>query len=556
MAAPLPEPSIVDMLLDDSGPSQEADEHIDKKAKSASHSGKDVSNTEVEVSKTETKTAIDRSTGSSKSVEAVEVPVPDDPAGIMPPPGLDTDVVMVMHRMLAMQAEMQQQHMAAMNQLTTSVHALVQQQSHHAVEQQQQLLHQQQQLSAQQVVASAVAATPKHDASAPSGPSDARIEEAELVEIITHAPVVTDNKIDKDVLKHLQKVTNAFEKTIMKFHKTKKFVENVSADIEVMSSDSSRYPTGTRAFKSPEDASELDQNLDAAIDKDWTFSVVIKKGTARRGAMQQIHHAAALTFKHISLEAAKIHLTSLESQVTRAAFFKAAHDFKRDDVEGLGLQDGKTVLPNARLALEKAEELYTKVITKIREKRAKEAKQKEDAEQKKKDAEKKLLESKPENVLKEVIACVVDEKIAPLMKDKPKEEPEDDVHMIDDPIECVDDKAQRFVSAIKSKNEFSPGSTRGKRNKGAKGKGKGKGKGSKPSNGAKTWKAGELNRARIQSQSLSGSSPQQAQRPQNQWRRWQGGQRTMHSYFKPQKSRWNPNTHLAVWAQNRQNVWW
>ena len=48
-------------------------------------------------------------------------------------------------------------------------------------------------------------------------------------------------------------------------------------------------------------------------------------------------------------------------------------------MDSLGLEDGKRILPNQRLAVEKAEDLYTKLVSQLRTKRVKEKKAADEA---------------------------------------------------------------------------------------------------------------------------------------------------------------------------------
>ena len=53
-------------------------------------------------------------------------------------------------------------------------------------------------------------------------------------------------------------------------------------------------------------------------------------------------------------------------------------------MDSLGLEDGKRILPNQRLAVERAEDLYTKLVDKLRTKRVKEKKIADDVKEKRK----------------------------------------------------------------------------------------------------------------------------------------------------------------------------
>ena len=78
-----------------------------------------------------------------------------------------------------------------------------------------------------------------------------------------------------------------------------------------MVGDSCHYPPGTRPFRSPEDAFELDQPLDAAVGQATQIVVSIPMGASRRDATQKVHHACDLALTQVALEAAKARLVVL-----------------------------------------------------------------------------------------------------------------------------------------------------------------------------------------------------------------------------------------------------
>jgi hypothetical protein len=127
--------------------------------------------------------------------------------------------------------------------------------------------------------------------------------------------------------------------------------------------------------------------------------------------MQMVRHACALALKQVALEAAKARLLVLHPMCTRMAYFKSCNQFAQDDMDSLGLEDGKRILPNQRLAVEKAEDLYTKLVSKLRTKRVKEKKVADEVKEKKRKEYEELLRAKPEHVLEELMEAVVAKKM-------------------------------------------------------------------------------------------------------------------------------------------------
>ena len=287
------------------------------------------------------------------------------PFEVAPPPavlrqGLDFDMMLNFQRVLETQAQMQQQQMAAMAQLFDAVSRMA--------------------ATAPQQPAQPAGTQP----AASSGPVNCTISEAELEHHIRSAPVISATTLSPELLKHLQKVTNNFEKTLLKRFKTEGFIDDVEHDVAAMGGDPCHYPAGTRPFRSPEDAFELDQPLDAAVGQETRVVITIPMGLSRRDAMQKVHHACALALKQFALEAAKARLVSLQPMCTRMAYFKSCNNFSQDNMDSLGLENGKIILPNQRLAVERAEDLYTKLVDKLRTKRVKEKKIADDVKEKRK----------------------------------------------------------------------------------------------------------------------------------------------------------------------------
>jgi hypothetical protein len=275
------------------------------------------------------------------------------PFEVLPPPvaiqqGLEGDMMLNFQRVLANQAQMQQQQMAVMIQLFDAVSRMA--------------------TNVPQIPVQTVGVGPSATLSAVT---HCTVSDAELELHIRSAPVVSATSLSNECLSHLLKVTNTFEKTLQKKIKTEGFIEDVEQDVTAMVGDSCHYPPGTRPFRSPEDAFELDQPLDAAVGQATQIVVSIPMGASRRDAMQMVHHACALALKQVALEAAKARLLVLHPMCTRMAYFKSCNQFAQDDMDSLGLEDGKRILPNQRLAVEEAD---TKLVSKLRTKRVKEKK--------------------------------------------------------------------------------------------------------------------------------------------------------------------------------------
>ena len=322
-----------------------------------------------------------------------------------------------------------------------------------------------------------------------------------------------------------------------------------------MGGDPCHYPAGTRPFRSPEDAFELDQPLDAAVGQETRVVITIPMGLSRRDAMQKVHHACALALKQFALEAAKARLVSLQPMCTRMAYFKSCNNFSQDNMDSLGLENGKIILPNQRLAVERAEDLYTKLVDKLRTKRVKEKKIADDAKEKNVEN---LLKAKPEHVLEELLEAVVVKKMKENGLDVDLTMPgSDDVNSPD-----IKAQATAFVKAVHSKNGAPPGLGSGHNANPKSAKKGNKGKGKKQTN----TKKGQKTKGGAGKGGLKGHQAEAVQSKSNHvgkgvqkstwveptmrpWRVWSGSQQRSQYH-------WNPRTHLQKWGHQHQARSW
>lgn len=345
------------------------------------------------------------------------------------------------------------------------------------------------------------------------------ISDEDLARVI-HPAVVVQDKLNPAFQKHIVKTARALNDTIDKFFKYQVRIESLENDIKHMeASEKHSYPTGTRPFRTPMSDVELDAPLQLAIDCAATVIIPVPQGATRREAMTAIHHAATIEIKKIQLEAAKSHIEEIRPTITRQHYWQNINSWKADEVDELGLQKGIQELPNKDLAIKKAEEAYTNIVTKLQARKAREKAEKEARDAEKRKADEELLKNGPADALRELISVGVK---AELKKSNQKS---DDMevdgaggNVDDDPIEEFDpspegvrraaEKAAEELTARKqthkpqpqqrqhhpqkqplTKNGESPESAPGQNYGGHKSKGKGKG--GRPSRSLTTWAAAQ-----------------------------------------------------------------
>ena len=243
-------------------------------------------------------------------------------------------------------------------------------------------------------------------------------------------------------------------------------------------------PAGRRPFKSASEFGELDEAFTDARDGGFSILTVIPQGTARRRAMELIHHKCSHVLKHIHASASHDRRLCLKASVSRSAFTAACDNSSpiAQDELVLGLEDPFASQFDTVAVRAMAEQRYKGVIDKARMARTKEielpSKQKEDS---RKDQEA-LDRAKPEFLVEALIKSTVKDQVSKTVREEFQADGgDDDMHDADHHADHG--MAARFVevlsqsrshsnvpSQVMSKNGLPPESLPGFN----KGKGKGK----------------------------------------------------------------------------------
>lgn len=182
-------------------------------------------------------------------------------------------------------------------------------------------------------------------------------------------------------------VARTFNDSIQKYLTARTLVDRITKE-----------PPGVRPFASPDTVTEFDEGWSHSPEDQFTISVVVPKGATRRQAMKLVHHAATLHAREVSLEAKAMRLQNLASAFVRRALFDACSVWEEKHVDPLGLEDGKKVLPNKKLAQDFVEKLFAGIVAKTRAAKAAE-KEREEARIKKEEELAKTLSIKDPGVL-------------------------------------------------------------------------------------------------------------------------------------------------------------
>ena len=310
-----------------------------------------------------------------------------------------------------------------------------------------------------------VDATPKAEGSGGTGISVSMAETA-----AAQAPVEVASTLAPEVERHLKKTARKFEETLVKIERSSHSVDKAKVELDNLGEDSThpRYPAGVRPHKAPTEFVELDAAWSGALQSSCVMSVEIPKGTSRRDAQGMLHHWFCRNLRLIALEASQDHVAKLTPLVSRKAFFAACASMDSEEMKDYGIEDGRRTTPNGKLALARAEQLYTEVVERVRQKRQnreeQEQKRKENEERKQKD----MLKARPEETLQNLVTGIVAQTLEEQGLGVVAEE------MVDTDAPGAEMLAGQFVEQV-SGNGLSPGDVQGQNRK-ADSKSKGKGK--------------------------------------------------------------------------------
>lgn len=219
--------------------------------------------------------------------------------------------------------------------------------------------------------------------------------------------------IDKDGLtselrKHIGKKTQDFTKNVRKFLKARKHLEKCREDIEVLDIPG-RYLRGVRPYRTPETNAELDEPLEEAKERDWVLTIPLAKGCTMREACATVHHCSARFLKEMDMRTAKIQTDKMVITTRKSHFFEMCAAIEQLQIDSLGLDDPVQIRVRREAIETEAQKQYMKVIESVRKEKFLELKEKQENEKKKAEVDRKILETRPDELLKGLVRGVIKE---------------------------------------------------------------------------------------------------------------------------------------------------
>ena len=237
------------------------------------------------------------------------------------------------------------------------------------------------------------------------GPAASSTDVFGISELLVDAP---SKLLPKEVVQHLKKVARPFDKSVDRYVRNKRPVRKVEEDLVIMRDGSSRrYPPGVRPFASQGDLETLDEPLMGSTGNACVITITIPKNSTIKDSMEIVHHRAALFMKECNLEALLLLQTSLAPIISNKHVYSACNAYHKDEAEGLGLDEPRRAPCNINEALACAEDLYTKIIDKAREKNKQAIAEKHAQTNKQQDDLDAVAAAKHENALQELVAHTV-----------------------------------------------------------------------------------------------------------------------------------------------------
>ena len=221
-----------------------------------------------------------------------------------------------------------------------------------------------------------------------------------------------EQPVSPEIMKHLRRVGKKYEDTVRKWTKAKDRTVADARDMEILNGAGYRYPPGMRPFRSPVEATGLDDPWGDTANAAQTFRVDLPMGCTRRQAMQFVHHAAAKFMKARTMEANAAYVTSLNGKIGKNHFLAAVNQWEPSDTPSLGLEDGLVPKLDSVAITREALKIYTDIVERIRKESAdadqsKKAKQEADAK-----AMEELAKHNPQNLIRSIVEKSVEAKLA------------------------------------------------------------------------------------------------------------------------------------------------
>ena len=214
--------------------------------------------------------------------------------------------------------------------------------------------------------------------------------------------------VPEELLKPLRKVQTKFEENVRKLQRARRGKDAVDKQLNFMTNEGSKekllYPPGVPRFKSAASRTELDEAYSKAVEAEYSFTCVVKKGATRREAVATLHWHQILHSKQIDAEAHNSHHIDKQGDAAKESFIKSLRkvvddSYDMDVASDLGLEKPIKDGIAAKVLSDKFEAMYDESVGKVsKEMKALEEKAEKAAEEEQK-KKKELHKADPSSLL-------------------------------------------------------------------------------------------------------------------------------------------------------------
>ena len=300
---------------------------------------------------------------------------------------------------------------------------------------------------------------------------------------VSAVPATRTDRLPPVIGEAIERVKKEFTKDVRKFLKAKQKANRSSEELASFDDAKMLLPKGIKPFTSVTTLTELDEMMDGTKTQQLVLAINIPQGTTRRRALEMVYYQSSKFAKQVDNEALREKAKNAEIKARKQTFLEASLAAARESVthsniEGLELPKQKEI--NDQKFVEKVEITYEEVYKGI-EKELKIEQEKAMVDKNKTDEmSKELCKANPEQLFKEVVTEIVDQRMK--MEDVGnKEEANKGIPWL---IESLREKQKngkspggsRGQKGQKTPKDNSMGKGKGQQSQTNKTKGKGKGK--------------------------------------------------------------------------------
>lgn len=223
---------------------------------------------------------------------------------------------------------------------------------------------------------------------------------------------VLQKKLAVHLDKSIKKTGLRFKDNVHKYVNMKVTVKKARRDLEILkdrTAGKSRYPAGTKPWRSPLQLVELDEVMPECLEEDHKVIFTIPRDTRLRDAMLHVHHGMTVFTKDLLLGSLEKHWLGLKAKTTRQFLWESCRAACADspDLENLGFENPKLPEPDPAVLNKKIEEIYATVVQEVRGEVTCKIKNVEEKQKRDKELKEAAANESPSTMLEALVSAIV-----------------------------------------------------------------------------------------------------------------------------------------------------